>query len=139
MTFSYVFLCFPLVFLVFVRLLHAFRGLSLKRLLVHDFMENVPLTSLPQLTGALGALARYHGLGVNSSLTAIGGRLVAPGAPARLPVERGGRSRAPAAGAGPRCRAIAPKRGRVDGTQRNAVPKRCNSLRDASMDLQRKP
>jgi len=45
---------------------------QLLELLVHDFMENVPQSSLPHLTASIGAMARYTGLGVNSSLTAVG-------------------------------------------------------------------
>lgn len=45
---------------------------QLLELLVHDFMEYVPPTSVPQLTASIGAFARFTGLGVNSSLTAVG-------------------------------------------------------------------
>eukprot|EP00435_Cladocopium_sp_Y103_P019817 s2943_g4.t2 len=34
---------------------------QLLELLVHDFMENVPQSSLPQLTASIGAMARYNG------------------------------------------------------------------------------
>eukprot|EP00913_Durusdinium_trenchii_P003093 g2858.t1 len=36
---------------------------QLLELLVHDFMENVPQSSLPHLTASIGAMARYGGLG----------------------------------------------------------------------------
>ncbi|CAK0828461.1 unnamed protein product, partial [Prorocentrum cordatum] len=45
---------------------------QLLELLVHDFMEHVPLAAVPRLTGSIGAFARFGGLGVNSSLTAVG-------------------------------------------------------------------
>merc|ERR550532_3508033 len=45
---------------------------QLFELLVHDFMEYVPPTSVPRITSSIGAFARFTGLGVNSSLTAIG-------------------------------------------------------------------
>lgn len=45
---------------------------QLLELMVHDFMENVPPDSVPMLTASLGAFARFTGLGVNSSLTAVG-------------------------------------------------------------------
>ncbi|OLP82249.1 hypothetical protein AK812_SmicGene37109 [Symbiodinium microadriaticum] len=45
---------------------------ALLELLVHDFMESVPQASIPRLTTSIGALARFQGLGVNSSLTAVG-------------------------------------------------------------------
>eukprot|EP00439_Symbiodinium_sp_Y106_P016755 s5584_g2.t1 len=45
---------------------------ALHELLVHDFMESVPQASIPRLTTSIGALARFQGLGVNSSLTAVG-------------------------------------------------------------------
>eukprot|EP00931_Biecheleriopsis_adriatica_P056419 TRINITY_DN33425_c0_g2_i1.p1 TRINITY_DN33425_c0_g2~~TRINITY_DN33425_c0_g2_i1.p1 ORF type:complete len:1879 (-),score=400.44 TRINITY_DN33425_c0_g2_i1:16-5652(-) len=45
---------------------------QLLELLVHDFMEYVPLESVPRLTVSIGAFARFTGLGVNSSLTAVG-------------------------------------------------------------------
>lgn len=45
---------------------------QLVQLLVHDFMELVPMAAVQQLTASIGAFARFTGLGVNSSLTAIG-------------------------------------------------------------------
>eukprot|EP00929_Paragymnodinium_shiwhaense_P096517 TRINITY_DN58120_c0_g2_i1.p1 TRINITY_DN58120_c0_g2~~TRINITY_DN58120_c0_g2_i1.p1 ORF type:complete len:1962 (-),score=374.00 TRINITY_DN58120_c0_g2_i1:115-6000(-) len=45
---------------------------QLLELLVHDFMEYVPPGSVPPLTASIGAFARFTGLGVNSSLTAVG-------------------------------------------------------------------
>ncbi|CAE8722506.1 unnamed protein product, partial [Polarella glacialis] len=45
---------------------------QLLELLVHDFMEYVPPESVPLLTASIGAFARFTGLGVNSSLTAVG-------------------------------------------------------------------
>lgn len=41
-------------------------------LLVHEFMEYVPARSVSRLTSSIGATARFTGLGLNSSLTAIG-------------------------------------------------------------------
>jgi len=45
---------------------------QLLELLVNDFMEYVPPASIPHLAACLGAFARFNGLGVNSSLTAVG-------------------------------------------------------------------
>lgn len=45
---------------------------QLLELLVHDFMEYVPPSSVPKLTACVGAFARFMRLGVNSSLTAVG-------------------------------------------------------------------
>lgn len=45
---------------------------QLLELLVQDFMEYVPASSVPNITASIGAFARYTGLGVNSSLTAVG-------------------------------------------------------------------
>lgn len=45
---------------------------QLLELLVHDFMDYVPVSSVPLLTASIGAFGRFSGLGVNSSLTAVG-------------------------------------------------------------------
>eukprot|EP00928_Gymnodinium_smaydae_P036349 TRINITY_DN25427_c0_g1_i1.p1 TRINITY_DN25427_c0_g1~~TRINITY_DN25427_c0_g1_i1.p1 ORF type:complete len:1907 (-),score=273.59 TRINITY_DN25427_c0_g1_i1:257-5833(-) len=45
---------------------------QLLELLVHDFMEYVPISSVPSLIASIGAFGRFNGLGVNSSLTAVG-------------------------------------------------------------------
>lgn len=45
---------------------------QLLELLVHDFMEYVPLESVETLTASIGAFARYTGLGMSNSLTAVG-------------------------------------------------------------------
>merc|ERR1719422_663216 len=45
---------------------------QLLELLVQDFMEYVPSNSVPHITASISAFARFTGLGVNSSLTAVG-------------------------------------------------------------------
>mmetsp|Transcript_142653 Transcript_142653/g.371751 ORF Transcript_142653/g.371751 Transcript_142653/m.371751 type:complete len:1968 (+) Transcript_142653:130-6033(+) len=45
---------------------------QLLELLVQDFMEYAPPDSVSHITASIGAFARFTGLGVNSSLTAVG-------------------------------------------------------------------